>query len=502
MISTLGAIWSSCSPDIGAEAVGDRFKQIEPKVLITIDGYVYNGKRNDRKPVVRDLISALPSLQHVIQIAYLDAAIPVQGPASRVQLHDWAALMSAPNVANDLAYVPLAFDHPLWVLYSSGTTGLPKPITHSQGGIVLGHLKSLGLHSNVGPDSVFFWFSTTGWMMWNYLIGGLLMGSTIVLYDGSPGLNNMDVLWSLAERAGVTVFGTSAAYVTACMKAGLEPARQHDLSKLRAIGSTGSPLPVEGYAYVYNAIKRDVWLFSMSGGTDVCDAFVGGCAVLPVYAGEIQCRCLGCNIQALDEHGESQIDTVGELCLISPMPSMPVFFWNDPEQQRYKESYFEMYPGIWRHGDWVKLTARNSLVIYGRSDSTINRQGVRIGTSEIYRVVEALPEVLDSLIIDLEMLGRASYMPLFVVISPGCVLDEALREKIFVAIRTGLSARQLPDAIIAIDEVPRTLNGKKMEVPIKRIMLGVTPNKAVTLGSMANPQSLQPFLQIAITLSL
>jgi acetoacetyl-CoA synthetase len=505
--ASLGAIWSSCSPDIGASAVLDRFKQIEPKVIFVIDGYVYNGKLNDRQPVVAELLKHLPTLTHVIKIDYLGLEDANNAPNSVIQknwgdivAHD--RLQAQPADPNALFYEHVPFDHPLWVLYSSGTTGLPKPITHSQGGVLIEDLKILALHNNFGPDDRFFWFTTTGWMMWNYLIGGLLVGATILMYDGSPGLNNMDALWEFAERSQMTFFGTSAAYVIGCMKAGVKPNQQHDLSKLQAMGSTGSPLPIESFVWIYENIKHDLWLISTSGGTDVCTAFIGGNPLWSVHAGEMQCRCLGCAIEAFDDAGKPVYNDVGELVITQPMPSMPVFFWNDAGMKRYRESYFDMYRtatggGIWRHGDWLKITPHNGLIIYGRSDSTINRQGVRMGTSEIYSAVEEVPEVLDSLIIDLEVLGRQSYMPLFVVMREGVALDDAICQKIKDKIKARLSARQVPDAIFAIDEVPRTLNGKKMEVPIKKILLGQALEKAVTPGSMSNPQSLQFFIRMA-----
>lgn len=502
--ASLGAVWSSCSPDIGAGAVLDRFKQIEPKVIFVIDGYVYNGKVNDRRDVVRELVANLPTLAHVVQIPYLnDAAQPEDWAAHTggraVQNWVWGDILSMPNPPA-LSYTHVPFDHPLWVLYSSGTTGLPKPICHSQGGIIIEHLKSLGFHCDLKRDDRLFWFTTTGWMMWNLVIGGLLLGATVLLYDGSPGLNNMDVLWDFAERSGMTVFGTSAAFITSCMKAGIKPNQTHDLSKIQAVGSTGSPLPIEGFSWVYDNVGKNVWLISVSGGTDVCSAFVGGNPLWPVYAGEIQCRYLGCAVEAWNDAGQAVYDDVGELVITQPMPSMPIYFWNDPDMKRYRDSYFEMFPGIWRHGDWLKITPRDGLIIYGRSDSTINRQGVRIGTSEIYRAVEDVPEVLDSLIIDLEVLGRQSYMPLFVVLREGVAFNGELAAKIKAKIKAQLSARQVPDDIFVIPEVPRTLNGKKMEVPIKKILLGQPVEKAVTLGSMSNPHSLQVFVELAKTI--
>ncbi len=499
--ASIGAVWSSCSPDIGAGAVLDRFKQIEPKVLFAVDGYVYNGKANDRRGVVAEVIHALPALQHLVQIPYLhddNRALQAEIAQTAARLKSnvlWEDVSRRDDVSLEFASLP--FDHPLWVLYSSGTTGLPKPIVHSQGGILLEHLKALAFHIDLKPQDRLFWFTTTGWMMWNFLIGGLLLGSTILLYDGSPSRDGMQALWGFAEQAGMTVFGTSAAYISACMKAGLSPAQQHDLSAIRHIGSTGSPLSSDGFRWVYEHVKRDVWLAPMSGGTDVCTAFVGGCPLLPVIAGEMQCRYLGASVQAFDDAGRPLTDEVGELVITQPMPSMPICFWNDLDMRRYRESYFEMFAGVWRHGDWVKVTPRGGVVIFGRSDATINRHGVRIGTSELYRVVESIPEVMDALVIDLEVLGRPSYMPLFVVLREGATLDAALVDNIQSAIRAQLSARQTPDEIIAIQEVPRTLNGKKMEVPVKKILLGVPLERAANPDSVANPQALQFFVEFA-----
>ncbi len=490
--ASLGAIWSSCSPDFGSPSVIDRFRQIEPKVLIAVDGYQYGGKPFDRRAEVAAIQAALPSLELTIFISYLDPAADPAGLRGPLLRWEEAAQTSA-----ELTFTPVEFNDPLWVLYSSGTTGLPKPIVHSQGGILLEHLKSLDLHFDMRAGDIFFWYTTTGWMMWNFLIGGLLVGAIPVLYDGSPAYPDMGVLWRLAEQTKMRYFGTSAGYITALMKSGIEPATQVDLSSIRSIGSTGSPLPPEGFEWVYDHIKRDVWLVSYSGGTDVCSGFVGGCPHLPVYSGEIQCRILGCRAEAYDTDGHSVIGVMGELVITAPMPSMPIYFWNDPDMARYKASYFEQYPGVWRHGDWIVINERGGVVIYGRSDSTINRQGIRMGTSEIYRAVETIPEVLDSLVIDLEGLGGRSYMPLFVVLREGVTLDEELQRRIKQAIRNALSPRHVPDEIFQIPAVPLTLSGKKLEVPVKKILMGVPVERAANPDSLRNPESLRFFVDLA-----
>ena len=472
--ASLGAIWSSCAPEFGVPTVIDRFKQIEPRVLLAIEGYRYGGRDFDRTDRVREIEAAIPSLEHTVMV-----------PGG------WDDLLSEPA---ELRFEQVPFDHPLWVLYSSGTTGLPKAIVQGQGGILLEHLKKSRLHSNLSPSDRFFWFTTTGWMMWNFLVGGLLAGSAIVLYDGQPDTGG---LWQFAEEAGVTCLGTSAGFIGACMKAGVEPGRDAGLSRLRSLGSTGSPLPVEGFEWVYEHVKPDVWLFSTSGGTDLCTAFVGACPVLPVHAGELQARCLGAAVEAWNEDGRAVVGEVGELVITQPMPSMPLFFWNDPDGRRYRESYFDTYPGVWRHGDWIKITERGTAVIYGRSDSTINRGGVRMGTSEIYSAVEGVPEVVDSLVIDVPRDGGESYMPLFVVMREGMDLDEDVEAQIRRRVREHCSPRHVPDRIVAISEVPRTLSGKKLEVPVKRILMGTAVEAAASRDSLANPDSLDYFVELA-----
>ena len=397
----------------------------------------------------------------------------------------------------ELAFEPVPFDHPLWILYSSGTTGLPKAIVQGQGGILLEHLKKLNLHVDLHEGDRFFWFTTTGWMMWNFLVSGLLSDAAIVLYDGSPALDDMNVLWDLAERTGMTCFGTSAGYIAACMKAGVEPGNGRDLGALRAVGSTGSPLSPEGFDWIYEHVGRDTWLFSTSGGTDVCTAFVGGVPLLPVYRGELQARALGCAVEAFDEEGRSVVDEVGELVITEPMPSMPIYFWGDEDGARYRESYFDMYPGVWRHGDWIEITSRGTAIIYGRSDSTINRGGVRMGTSEIYRAVLAVDEVVDALVVDVPRDGSENWMPLFVVLREGVDLDDDLVQRIRRRVREDCSPRHVPDEIRQIVEVPRTLSGKALEIPVKKILMGGDPDKAASRESLANPASLEYFIELA-----
>ncbi|MGH9276907.1 MAG: acetoacetate--CoA ligase, partial [Acidimicrobiales bacterium] len=472
--ASLGAIWSSCSPDFGVRAVVDRFRQIEPKVLLGVDGYRFKGRSFDRRDQVAEIARALPSLEAVV-------VVPNLAPSA-----SWDDLVAGAGAG--LAFEPVPFDHPLWVLYTSGTTGLPKAIVHGHGGILLEHLKKLSLQMGLGPGDRFFWFSSTGWMMWNLLIGGLLVGATVVLYDGSPAHPDLGALWRLAAETGMTYFGASAPYLQACMKAGLRPRDEADMSRLKAVGSTGAPLSAEGFRWVYENVDTGLMLGSVSGGTDVCSAFVGSCPILPVHAGEIQCRCLGAKVEAFSADGRPLIGEVGELVLTEPMPSMPLYLWGDEDHRRYRDSYFDTYPGVWRHGDWIKITERGTCVIYGRSDATLNRGGVRIGTSELYQVVEDIPEVQDSLVVDVD--GR---LYLFVVAN----LDDSLAATIRERLRTHLSPRHVPDEIIAVDEIPRTLNGKKLEVPVKRVLSGEAWERAASPDAMANPDAMEPFLRLA-----
>ncbi|MBV9309848.1 MAG: acetoacetate--CoA ligase [Solirubrobacterales bacterium] len=480
--ASIGAVWSSAAPEFGARSVIDRFEQIEPKVMLAIDGYRYGGKDFDSQEKVARIADAIPSLERVVRFGYLDGSGWEDGFL---------------GASGELEFAQLPFDHPLWVLYSSGTTGLPKPIVHGHGGVLLEQLKKGHLHLDAQNGDRLFWFSTTGWMMWNFLIGVLLTDASIVLYDGNPGHPDMGTLWDLADRTGMTCFGTSAAFISGCMKAGVEPSSGRDLSALRAIGSTGSPLPPEGFRWIYDQLGSDTWLFSTSGGTDVCTAFVGGVPTLPVYLGELQGRCLGCAVEAWGPDGERLVDEVGELVITKPMPSMPIFFWGDDAGERLRESYFDMFPGVWRHGDWIKLTSHGTAIIYGRSDSTINRGGVRMGTSEIYRAVMSLPEVVDALVVDIPRPQTDGWMPLFVVLRDEDSLNEDLIGEIRKRVREDCSPRHVPDEVQQIAEVPRTLSGKVLEVPVKRILTGTPPEQAASRESLANPEALDFFVELA-----
>lgn len=489
---SVGAVWSSCSPDFGSESVLDRFKQIEPKIFITVDGYNYNGKEYDRMQVVKEISGQLPSVRKVVCIPYLKKE---QKFTEITKSELWDSIMK--RNGGQLNFVPLPFSHPIWVLYSSGTTGIPKAITHSHGGMLLEHLKYLSFHNDVHPGENFFWYTTTGWMMWNFVQASLLAGATIVLYDGSAGYHRMHVLWELAANASIHHFGTSAPFLIGCMKSEINIKEQYDLSAIRSIGSTGAPLPPEGFDYVYKSIKPDVWLCSMSGGTDICTAWVGGNPWKPVIEGEIQSRTLGCSMFAFDDEGKIVNDKVGEMVVTRPMPSMPLYFWNDTNFERYLSSYFEMYPGLWRHGDWLKITHNGGVVITGRSDTTLNKQGVRIGTAEIYRAVDKIKEVKDSLIVNIELPHGGDFMPLFVVMQESETLDKDIVNRIRQQIKTQCSPRHVPDAIIETADIPYTISGKKMESPVKRILMGTPSEKAANKGAMRNPESIDFFVEMA-----
>jgi acetoacetyl-CoA synthetase len=485
--ASIGAVWSSCAPEFGVRSVVDRFAQIEPKVLLAVDGYRYGGKDFDRLDAVARLQQELPTLEATVVLGYLNDEPDLSALGNALPWSDFLVLREA----EDLQFAQLPFDHPLWVLYSSGTTGLPKAIVHGQGGILLEHLKKAFLHLDAHEGDRLFWFTTTGWMMWNFLVAGLLTRASIVLFDGNPAYPTLETLWQLAAEAGITCFGTSAGFIAGCMKAAIEPAAGRDLSALHSVGATGSPLAPEGFDWVREQLG-DVWLFSTSGGTDVCTAFVGGVPVLPVCRGELQGPSLGAKVESWSPEGKPLVGEVGELVITEPMPSMPIYFWGDPDGTRYREAYFEMFPGVWRHGDWIELTERGTAIITGRSDATINRGGVRMGTSELYRSVLAEDAVLDALVVDVPQ-AEGSRMSLFVVLREGEELGEDLAASLKRRIRDDCSPRHVPDEVLAVPEIPRTLSGKILEVPVKRILMGQPVDRVASRDSLANPDALTWF---------
>jgi acetoacetyl-CoA synthetase len=489
-VKSLGAIWSSCAPEFGTRSVVDRLQQVDPKVLLTVDGYRYGAKDIDRRDEVAAIRAALPSLEQVVVLPYLG-----DDPSVIPDSMSWDELLSE---TGPLEFEPVPFDHPLVILFSSGTTGLPKPIVHGHGGVLLEQLKAFGLHMDVGPEDRFFWFTTTGWVMWNILMSGLLVDATVICFDGNLAHPDLLELWRLAEETKATFFGVSAPYLLSCRKEGLTPGADLDLSALKSVGSTGAPLPPEGFRWVYEVLGDDVFLMSLSGGTDIAGGFVGASKLLPVWAGEIACCHLGVEAQAFDEQGLPVVDGLGELVVTKPMPSMPVGFWNDPDGERLRESYFDTYPGIWRHGDWIRFTERGSCLITGRSDATLNRGGVRLGTSEFYSTVEALDEIADSLVVHLEDdEGGAGELLLFVQTAEGVEFDDDLAKKIKTELRTSLSPRHIPDTLHAMPAVPRTLTGKKLEVPVKRILRGAAADEVSSKGALVDPDALKAYEELA-----
>lgn len=490
--ASVGAVWSSCSPDFGTTSVVDRFRQVEPSVLFCTDGYAYDGKEFDETQTISELQSALPTVDETIGVPHFHEEFSADQAS---EITPWKEVVSYPN--DGLSFEDVPFRHPLWVLFSSGTTGPPKPIVHGHGGILLELKKTLRFHMDLEDGDRFFWYTSTAWMMWNYLISGLLVGAVPMLYDGSPNYPDLQVLWEFAEETSMNLFGTSADYLMSCREADLEPGDSYDLGALQTVGQTASPLPPEGYEYVYDAIKGDVWLNSASGGTDVCSGFLAGVPTLPVYAGELQARALGCKLHAFNDDGDPVVGEPGELVLTEPLPSMPIAFWGDLNDERYRNSYFKTYPGVWQHGDLMELTDRGTAVVLGRSDATINRKGVRFGTSEIYSVVEDLPEISDSLAVGVELRGGEYYFPLFVAVADGHEFNDELKQTIRTALRSTLSPHHVPDEVLKVDSIPRNLVGKKLEVPVKDLLRGKPLDAVVNIENTENPEAIRTFEQIA-----
>lgn len=499
MIATIavGAVWSSAAPEFGVKTVTERFAQIEPKLIFVCDGYRFGGKDFDRAAEVGQIVSALPSLQHVVWLPYLHpdrSEPPVAGAQS------WAAMLAGADVPREaFRYERVDCDHPIWVMFSSGTTGLPKAIVHGHVGVLVEHFKVMSFHLNLAPGSVMFFYSTTGWMMYNLVVSSLLTGAAAVQYDGSPVYPDLDLLWKMAADTGAQTFGASPTFVQMMEKAQLKPGEKFDLSRLEAALLGGAPSTPETFKWFYDNVKQDLWVTSQSGGTELCSGFVGASPTLPVHAGEIQTRCLGMDVRAWSDDGKEVIDEVGELVCLKPFPSMPIYFWGDTDGKRYHEAYFDVFPGVWRHGDFIKINSRGGCYIYGRSDSTLNRFGVRIGTAEIYRAVEQVEEVADSLVVCCELEGGTFFMPLFVKLKPGFTLDEALVKKINAKLRLDCSPRHVPDKTYRVEQIPYTLTGKKMEVPVRKVLMGWPLEKAASRDAMANPASIDWFVEFATT---
>ncbi len=488
--ASLGAVWSCCGQDYGPSAAADRFAQLRPTVLVAADGYTFGGATADRREATAELAAALPTLKAVLTVDHLGLA---EHLVTGVPTTAWADAVAQPA---ELVVVDVAFDHPLWVLFSSGTTGKPKGIVHGHGGVLLAHLSALGLNLNLGVGDTFFWYTTPNWMMWNLNVGGLLVGSAVVLYDGNPMHPQPDRLWDVVGRHGVTAFGVSPGYLLACEKADLHPGRDHDLDGLRTLGVTGSALHLTAYPWVRDAVSPHVQLVSTSGGTDVAAGFAGSAPSLAVYPGEISAAALGVAVDAYGPHGESVRDQVGELVITQPMPSMPIYFWDDSDGSRYRAAYFDTYPGVWRHGDWITLTSRGTVIVHGRSDSTLNRNGVRLGSADIYDVVEQFPEVQESLVIGAEMPDGSYWMPLFLVLADGRQLDDDLQARIVAALRRDASPRHVPQEFIQVDAIPHTRTGKKLEIPVKRVLQGADPATALSLGAVDDPSLIDQFVRI------